>query len=137
VGPAGSREAPRAAPGAASRRTLGRYAADRACWRPAAWPPGMACLERAGPRTTGIPSWAQRSASQVPREEPGAGDDAIIPRRGPGPEPRVWTGVHLLVSQQLTGLVQATDGQRPGVPVDPTSRVMRLGGDGPEVSSVA
>jgi hypothetical protein len=41
------------------------------------------------------------------------------------------------MSQQLTSLVQATDGQRPGVPVDPTSRVMRLGGDGPEVSSVA
>jgi hypothetical protein len=34
-----------------------------------AWPPWLACIARAWPRTNGRPSRAQRSASQVPGEE--------------------------------------------------------------------
>jgi hypothetical protein len=71
----------------------------------------------------------------VPREETFDSDDDIIPIQGNGPEPRVWTGFHILVYQHLTGLVQDTDVHRPCVQVDPTIRLMLLGVELPEVSS--
>ena len=82
-----------------------------------------------------MPSWAQRSASPYHVKSPFDRDDEIIPIRGHGPEPRVWTGFHIPVYQNLAGLVQDTDGQRPGVQVDPTRRLMLLGVASPEVSS--
>jgi hypothetical protein len=71
----------------------------------------------------------------VPREDTFDRDDDIIPIRGNGPEQRVWTGFHILVYQNLTGLVQDTDVHRPGVQVDPTIRLMLLGVESHEVSS--
>jgi hypothetical protein len=77
-------------------RGLGEHAAtqqhshlvrsDLVCLALPAW---IAFIERARPRTTGLPSWAQRAASQVPGEQAFDGDDEIIALRRSGLEERV------------------------------------------------
>jgi hypothetical protein len=78
----------------------------------------MAFIERAGPRTTGMPSSAQRSASQVPGEEAFNRHHQPIAIGGNGLENGVWSGFHVAVQQDIPLLVHETDRHAAGMPVD-------------------
>jgi hypothetical protein len=95
----------------------------------------MAFRYRAWPRTKGISSWAQRAASQVPREETFDRDHAILAGGRHDLEQGVWAGLHSTMPHALPVAVQDADGHRPGVPVDATVKAMWLGVEAPEVSS--
>jgi hypothetical protein len=95
----------------------------------------MAFIERACPRTQGISSWAQRSASQVPGEETFNSDDNILPIRRNDLEQGVWLGLQMAMHHDVAVLVEDADGHGPGVPVDATVKLMWPGVEAPEVSS--
>ena len=82
-----------------------------------------------------MPSWAQRSASQVPGEEAFHADDDVLPVGREGPEQGVGGRVHLPVEKDLPILAQDTDVHGAGVEVDATIKLVRLGVESPEVSS--
>jgi hypothetical protein len=92
-------------------------------------------MERAWPRTKGRPSWAQRSASQVPGEEACDADDKIFALRGECLEKRLGSRFHMPVQQDLAGLVQHAELHGARVQVDPTVPLVRLGVEAPEVAS--
>jgi hypothetical protein len=92
-------------------------------------------MERAGPRTTGIPSGAQRSASQVPDAQAFDRDDTVGPRGGNGPQKRLRAGLQVSRPQALAVLVEDADRHGPGVPVEATVKLLWRGVEAPEVSS--
>jgi hypothetical protein len=95
----------------------------------------MACMERVWPRTKGIPSWAQRSASQVPGEETFDADDEILPVRRNRLEKRLGGRLHMPVEHDLSSLVDDAEGQRASVEVDATVTFVWVGVETPGVSS--
>ena len=80
-----------------------------------ALPPWMAFMERAWPRTKGIPSWAQRSASQYQVKSPFDADDEILPVRRHGLEKRLGGRLHIAVQHDLAVLVQDAEVHGAGV----------------------
>jgi hypothetical protein len=80
----------------------------------------MAFMYSAWPRTKGICSRAQRSASQVPGEDALDADDQVLPvgcdRAEEGP--RVTADV--LIEEDLAGLVEDAEIHGAGVQVNPT-----------------
>jgi hypothetical protein len=72
-------------------------------------------MERACPKTKGIPSCAQRSASQVPGEDTLDGDDQLLTIGGDSLKECFWTGLHVAVEHNLTVRVEATDRYGPGM----------------------
>jgi hypothetical protein len=100
-----------------------------------AFPPWMAFIERAWPRTQGIPSWAQRSASQVPGEEAFDADDEILPVGRHALEEWLGRRLQLAVDEDLSSLVQDAEVQRASMQVDATIILMWLGVEPHEVSS--
>jgi hypothetical protein len=92
-------------------------------------------MSRAWPRTKGRPSWAQRSASQVPGEEAFDADDKLFAVGGDRLEKRLRCRFHLPVPQDLAGLVQEADVHGAGVPVNPAVTSVLWGVEAPEVSS--
>src|SRR5918996_58491 len=80
-----------------------------------AWPPWRAFIYRACPRTKGIPSWAQRSASQVPGEDTLDADDEILPVRRDRLEKRVRYCRHIPVQHDLARLIQDAEVHGAGV----------------------
>src|ERR671919_1621145 len=97
-----------------------------------AWPPWMACIERACPRTNGSPSWAHRSASQVPGEETFNRDHHLFTRGGNGLEPRLRGGGQIAMHHEVTILVQEAHVQAPGMQVDAAVKLVWLGVESPE-----
>jgi hypothetical protein len=92
-------------------------------------------MERACPSTNGIPSRAQRSASQVPGKETLDGDDDIGAIRCNSLEECLWTGLHVLVEQDLPSLIQDADIHAAGMPIDAAIRMVLCGVESPELSS--
>jgi hypothetical protein len=82
-----------------------------------------------------MPSWAQRSASQVPGEEAFDADDKIFAVGSDRLEKRLWAGFHVPVKQDLAGLVQDAKVHGASVQVDPTVKSVLLGVKAHEVSS--
>jgi hypothetical protein len=95
----------------------------------------MAFIERAWPRTKGMSSQAQRSASQVPGEEAFHADDEILPVGGNGLQKWFRCRFHMPVKEDLAGLVQDAEVHGAGVQVDPAVTLVWLGVEAPEVSS--
>jgi hypothetical protein len=87
------------------------------------------------PSTQGLPSCAQRAASQVPGEETFDPDDDILAIGCESREQRVWGGWQVTVHQHFPSLVQEAEGHGAGVPVDATGKLGLLGVQSPEVSS--
>src|SRR5919106_6881417 len=92
-------------------------------------------MYRAWPKTKGIPSWVHRSASQVPGEEACDADDDILAIGRNRLETRLGCCPHIPVEYDLSILVYNTARHRPGVQVDATVKLGRLGVESPEVSS--
>jgi hypothetical protein len=92
-------------------------------------------MERAWPRTKGIPSRAQRSASQVPGEEAFDADDEILPVGGNGFQKGVGGRLHIPVLTDLSILVQNAEIHASGVEIDATIKLVLLGVESHEVSS--
>jgi hypothetical protein len=90
-------------------------AASGSCW---ALPPWLAGMERAWPRTTGLPSWAQRAASPVPGAQAVDADDHLLPVWGNGLETGVGGGLPLPVQAALARLVKEAQVHGPSVPVE-------------------
>jgi hypothetical protein len=82
-----------------------------------------------------MPSWAQRSASQVPGEEALDTDDEIFPVGRNGFEERFGGGLHMPVEQDLPLLVQDTEIHGARVQVDATVKLVWFGVESHEVSS--
>src|SRR5918999_5590457 len=79
-----------------------------------ALPPWLAFLESAWPRTHGMPSRAQRSASQVPGEETFDADDQVLTGGCHRLEKRFRPCLHMPVEQDLSRLVQDAEGPGSG-----------------------
>ena len=75
-----------------------------------ALPPGMACIERAWPRTPGRPSRAQRSASQVPGEDTFDAHNPVVAVGCNRCQNRFRSGLHVPVDQDLSLLVEDAEG---------------------------
>ena len=82
-----------------------------------------------------MPSWAQRSASQVPGEEAFNADDDVLPVGRDGPEKGFGGRFHMPVEKDRPLLAPAPDVQGAGMQVDATIKLVRLGVEAPEVSS--
>jgi hypothetical protein len=95
----------------------------------------MAFIYRACPRTKGIPSWAQRSASQVPGEDTLDADDEILPVRRDRLEKRVRYCRHIPVQHDLARLIQDAEVHGAGGQIDPAVKLVLLGVESHEVSS--
>ena len=96
------------------------WASLRSC---VAWPPWMAFMERAWPRTTGIRSRAHEVSQPVPREETFHADDEGRLIRSDGLEERFGSRLHLpVVQHDLPVLIQETEVHGAGVQVDATSK---------------
>src|SRR5919106_2778212 len=102
-----------------------------------AWPPWMACIERACPRTNGSPSWAHRSARQVLGEETFNRDHHLFTRGGHGLEQRLRAGGPMAMHHDLTVVVQNTDVHGASMQVNAAVTWVLLGGEAHEVSSSA
>jgi hypothetical protein len=92
-------------------------------------------MERAGPRTKGIPSWAHRSARQVPGEHAFDADHEIRSIGRHGLEERFGGRLQMPVQQDLTGLIQDANIEGVRVQVHATVELRLLGIEAPEVSS--
>src|SRR5687767_12008280 len=75
-----------------------------------ALPPWIAFMESAWPSTTGIPSRAQRSASQYQVKSPFDADDEIGPVGCDGLQKRCWASGQVPVEKHLSLLVEDTEG---------------------------
>jgi hypothetical protein len=82
-----------------------------------------------------MPSWAQRSASQVPGEPALDRDDQIIAIGRQDRKKGIWAGLQMAVYDDLPALVQDADVHGPSVPVDAAVTWVRRGVESPEVSS--
>ena len=80
-------------------------------------------------------SGAPRSARQVPGEEAFDADDEVFPVGGNGLEKGRGGGLHLAVPHDLPGLIQATEVQGAGGPVDAAVNLVRRGVEAPGGSS--
>jgi hypothetical protein len=83
------------------------------------------------------PLASAKVSEPVPGKDTLNGDDKIVSIRSNGSEKRVRTGLHVLMRENIAGLVEDADGHRPRVQVDPTIRLMLLGVESHEVSSFA
>ena len=83
-----------------------------------ACPPGIAVLDRAGPRTTGRPSVVHRSARQVPGAQAVDRADAPRARGRQAVQPGRRGRRHLTGHEPLAAGVEAADGQCPGLQVE-------------------
>jgi hypothetical protein len=104
-------------------------------WSFFALPPWMAFMERAWPSTKALPSRAQRSASQVPREAAFDAHDEIVPVGRHGLEKWFGSCLHVSVQHKLTVLIQDTERHGAGVPVATTVKFVWCSVESPEVSS--
>jgi hypothetical protein len=95
----------------------------------------MAFIESAWPNTTGRPSRAQRSASQVPGEEACDTDHEVLPVGRKSLKKRFRPGLHVLVEEDLSILVQHAQGHATSMSVKTTVKLVRLGVASHEVSS--
>jgi hypothetical protein len=95
----------------------------------------MAVIERACPRTKGSPSWAPRSASQLPGEEAFDADDEILPVGRKALEEWLGRRLQIAVDEDLSSLVQDAEGHRASMPAEATIIVMWLGVEPHEVRS--
>jgi hypothetical protein len=82
-----------------------------------------------------MPSWAQRSARQVPGEHALDSDDQIIARGRHDLQKRIWAGLQMTVYDDLPALVQDADVHGPSVQVNATVKLVLRGVESPEVSS--
>jgi hypothetical protein len=80
-----------------------------------------------------MPSSAQRSASQVPGEEAFNRHHQPVAVGGNGLEKGGWSGFHVAVQQDIPLLVHNTDIHAAGMQVDPAVKLVRLGGEAPEI----
>jgi hypothetical protein len=92
-----------------------------------ALPPWLAFMSRAGPRTKGIPSWAQRSASQVPGDQAFDADDHSLPVGGNGLEKGFGCCLPMPVQEGLALLVKEAPVHGPSVQVDATVKLVWRG----------
>jgi hypothetical protein len=100
-----------------------------------ALPPGMAFMERACPRTKGLPGSAQRSASQVPGKQAFGRQDELLAVGGNGLEKRLWGGGHVPVQQRCTRLVEEANVHGAGVESETTVTWVLCGVEPHKVSS--
>src|SRR5919106_588603 len=98
-------------------------------------PPWMAFIARAWPKTKGIPSRAQRSASQVPGEDACDTDHEVLPVGSKSLQKRFRPCLHVLVEEDLSILVQHAQVHATSLSVNTTVKLVRLGVESPEVSS--
>jgi hypothetical protein len=99
-------------------------------------PPCIARMSRAGPRTQGRPSSAQRSASQVPGEQACNADHDIRAEGLPCVEKRLGMGAHVFVHAHLTMGIEDAAVQPVHVQVDATVQRVRSRVESPRVSSL-
>ena len=109
-------------------------AARRAC---VTWPPGIAVLERAGPRPKARPCCAPRAARPVPGEAAFDADHDVLPVGGKRLEKGPGGCLQIPRPPALAVLLQEAAGHGPGLPGEATVTLVRLGGDSPEVSASA
>jgi hypothetical protein len=95
----------------------------------------MAFMYRAWPKTKGIPSWVQRSASQVPGEDALDADNQVFAVGGNSFQKRFGPCLHIPVQHDLTVLIQDAEIHGAGVQVDPAVKLVLLGVESHEVSS--
>jgi hypothetical protein len=100
-----------------------------------ALPPGMAFMESAWPRTKGIPSWAQRSASQVPGEDAFDANHHVLPVGGNSLEKGPRCCLQIPMQKDLAILIQDADVHGPGMQVNATVEFGLFGVESPEGSS--
>jgi hypothetical protein len=92
-------------------------------------------MERARPRTQGIPSRAHRSASQGPRADPFRANDEVLLIRREGLENRCGSGLHRAVPHDLPAPLQDSEVHGAGVQGNATLKLVRLSVESPAVSS--
>jgi hypothetical protein len=80
-----------------------------------------------------MPSWAQRSASQVPGEDAFDTDNKIFPVGRNGVEERFGGGLHIPVEQNIPLLVQDAEIHGARVQVDATVKFVWFGVEAPEI----
>jgi hypothetical protein len=83
----------------------------------------------------GHPLLSTEISPPVPGDETFATDDDILAIGRDGREKRVWGCWHVTGHQHLPSLVHDAEGQRAGVQIDATGKLVRLGVESPEVSS--
>jgi hypothetical protein len=84
-----------------------------------------------------MPSRAQRSASQVPGEEPLDRDHQAVTAGGNGLEKRFRSRFHMPVQHALPVLLQDAEVHGASVQIDAPIKLVRLGVKSPEVSSAS
>ena len=82
-----------------------------------------------------MPSWAQRSASQVPGEEAFDANHHVLPGGGNRLEKGARGCLHLPMQEDLSLLSQDADVHGPGMQVNATVEFVLFGVESPEVSS--
>jgi hypothetical protein len=70
-----------------------------------AWPPWMACMDNAWPRTQGTPAWAHRSARQDQGKSPFDRDDDSLPIGPQDLAQGIRAGFHVTRHQALAILM--------------------------------
>jgi hypothetical protein len=92
-------------------------------------------MERAWPRTKGIPSRAHKAASQVPGEEAFDGDDHRLPIRRNGPQQGLGACRHMAMPQDLAVLAEETHVHTASMQINAAIRLVLPGVESHEVSS--
>jgi hypothetical protein len=90
-----------------------------------AFPPWMAFMDRAWPRTNSMPSRRQRSASQY-QVHALQGDHEVITKGLDGPEKVVRAAAAVLVERGRSLSIEDAEVHGPGVQVDPAAGGVRL-----------
>jgi hypothetical protein len=93
----------------------------------------MAFMDRAWPSPKGMPSRAQRSASQVPREQAFGRDDEPCSRGRNDFQKGLRARLHMPVHENLAALVEDTDVHGTGMQIDAAITRVWLGVEAPEI----
>jgi hypothetical protein len=82
-----------------------------------------------------MPSWAQRSASQVPGEDAFDANHQVLPVGCNSLEKGLRCCLHIPMQKDLSILIQDADVHGPGMQVNATVEFVLCGVESPEVSS--